>query len=86
MPAPRMYSPRKTTIPKCTAPKSEELKGVTVAVKDNVAVAGVLCTNGTEAVEWVPDVDATIVTRVLDAGGIITGKAACENNCFGAVR
>jgi Asp-tRNA(Asn)/Glu-tRNA(Gln) amidotransferase A subunit family amidase len=31
-------------------------------------------------------VDATLVTRLLDAGGIIKGKAACENNCFGAVR
>jgi amidase len=71
---------------RCTRPKSDELKGVTVALKDNIALAGVRCTNGTAAVEWVPDVDATLVTRILDAGGIITGKAACENSCIGAVR
>ncbi|TVY62840.1 Amidase [Lachnellula suecica] len=66
-------------------PKSAELAGKTVALKDNIALAGVQCTNGTGAVDWVPKVDATLVTRILDAGGVITGKAACENNCFGAV-
>lgn len=30
---------------------------------------------------FVPDVDATIVTRILDAGGNIVGKAVCENLC-----
>lgn len=69
-----------------TAPKSRELEGKTLAVKDNIAVAGMKCTNGTGAVDWTPNVDATLVTRILDAGGVITGKAACENNCFGAVR
>lgn len=57
-----------------------------MALKDNIALAGVQCTNGTEAVDWVPSVDATLVTRILDAGGVVKGKAACENNCFGAVR
>lgn len=72
---------------KSTKPKSSELKDVRIVIKDNVAVADVVCTNGTAAVpNWVPKVDATVVTRILDAGGIITGKAACENNCFGAVR
>jgi amidase len=72
---------------KSTKPKSDKLKGVRIALKDNVALAGVPCTNGTAAIpEWIPEVDATVVTRILDAGGIITGKSACENNCFGAVR
>jgi amidase len=71
---------------RCTKPRSGELKGVTVALKDNIALAGVQCTNGTGALDWTPEVDATLVTRILDAGGVITGKAACENNCFGAVR
>src|SRR2546422_11060549 len=30
----------------------------------------------------VPDVDATLVTRILDAGGEIAGKAVCEHLCF----
>lgn len=62
------------------------MAGKTLAIKDNIAVAGVKCTNGTGAVDWTPEVDATLVTRILDAGGVIKGKAACENNCFGAVR
>ncbi|KAL3427915.1 amidase, partial [Phlyctema vagabunda] len=71
---------------RATKPSSDLLKGVRLAVKDNIAVAGVTCTNGTDAVpDWIPDVDASIVKRVLDAGAVILGKAACENNCFGAV-
>jgi amidase len=59
------------------------LAGKTVAIKDNVCVAGVPMMNGTEVLEgFVPDVDATIVTRILDAGGTIRGKAVCESLCF----
>ena len=28
------------------------------------------------------DIDATVVTRILDAGGTIAGKATCESLCF----
>src|SRR5205823_6769227 len=46
-------------------------------------VAGVPMMNGTAVLEgYVPDVDATIVTRILDAAGTIRGKAACESLCF----
>ena len=39
--------------------------------------------NGASTLEgYVPDVDATIVTRILDAGGTIAGKAHCEYFCF----
>src|SRR4029453_5652380 len=31
---------------------------------------------------YVPDVDATIVERILDAGGTIVGKAHCEYFCL----
>jgi amidase len=59
------------------------LAGKTVAIKDNVCVAGVPMMNGTVALEgYVPEVDATIVTRILDAGGTILGKAVCESLCF----
>ncbi|EXJ89996.1 hypothetical protein A1O3_03064 [Capronia epimyces CBS 606.96] len=69
---------------KSTTPKSALLAGRTVAIKDNIAVAGVRVTNGLAPVngEWVPSYDATVVTRILDAGGIVTGKAACENACM----
>lgn len=29
--------------------------------------------------DWVPKTDATVVTRILEAGGTIVGKAVCEN-------
>ena len=61
------------------------LAGRTVAIKDNVAVAGVPMTNGSAAMgRFVPDFDATVVTRILDAGGRIVGKAACEDMCLSA--
>jgi len=39
--------------------------------------------NGSRILEgFVPDVDATVVSQMLDAGGGILGKAVCENLCF----
>jgi len=58
------------------------LAGQRVAIKDNICVAGVPMMNGTRVLEgFVPDFDATVVTRVLEAGGTIAGKAACEALC-----
>lgn len=34
--------------------------------------------------DYVPDMDATCVSRILEAGGHITGKAVCENLCHSA--
>jgi amidase len=62
---------------------SGPLAGKKVAIKDNICVAGVPMMNGTSVLEgYVPDVDATLVTRILDAGGEIAGKAVCESLCF----
>src|SRR5262245_52696878 len=59
------------------------LAGRRVAIKDNIAVAGVPMMNGSATVEgYVPLRDATVVTRLLDAGATITGKAVCEDLCF----
>jgi amidase len=59
------------------------LAGKTIALKDNVCLAGVPMMNGTSVLEgYVPDIDATIVTRILDSGGTILGKAVCESLCF----
>jgi amidase len=60
-----------------------KLAGKTVALKDNVMLAGVPMMNGAATLEgYVPDVDATIVTRLLDAGATILGKAHCESFCL----
>jgi amidase len=70
----------KTTI---EGARDGKLAGKTVAIKDNVCIAGVPMMNGASTLEgYVPDVDATIVTRILDEGGTILGKAVCEYFCF----
>ena len=62
---------------------SGKLKGKTVALKDNIMLAGVPMTNGSSTLEgYVPDFDATIVTRMLDAGAEIKGKVHCEHFCL----
>jgi amidase len=59
------------------------LSGRTVAIKDNIMVAGVPMMNGSETLEgFVPTRDATVVTRLLAAGATIAGKAVCEDLCF----
>ncbi len=59
------------------------LEGRKVVLKDNVCLAGVPMMNGASTLEgYTPDVDATVVTRILDAGGTIVGKAHCEYFCL----
>src|SRR4029077_6869065 len=56
-----------------------KLKGKTVAIKDNVCVAGVPMMNGASTLEgYVPEITATVVTRLLDAGATLAGKAHCD--------
>ena len=62
------------------APTCDLLKGKTVCIKDNICVAEVPCLIGTDTFTgWIPKMDATVVTRIVEAGGVITGKAVCEN-------
>ncbi len=63
-------------------PSGGKLSGKRIAIKDSICVAGVPMMNGSPLLEgYVPELDATIVTRILDAGGEIVGKAACEDLC-----
>src|SRR4029079_2168615 len=60
-----------------------KLKGKTVVLKDNIMLAGVPMMNGAATLEgYVADIDATVVTRILDAGGPIVGKVHCEHFCL----
>lgn len=66
-----------------TGAESGPLAGRTVAIKDNICVAGVPMMNGSVTLEgYTPDIDATVVTRILDAGGVILGKTNCEHFCL----
>jgi amidase len=64
------------------APKGP-LAGKRVVIKDCVCVAGVPMMNGSSTFEgYVPEIDATVVARILDAGATIVGKAANEDYCY----
>ena len=59
------------------------LAGKKFCLKDNICVAGVPQVNGTEMISpWVPESDATVVSRILEAGGEIIGTATCENMSY----
>ena len=61
---------------------SGPLAGRRVALKDNICLAGVPMMIGANFLDGsVPDIDATVATRILDAGGEIAGKAVCEYYC-----
>lgn len=51
------------------------LSGTRVGLKDHISVAGIPLTLGSRFMEeYVPNIDATVVTRLLDAGAAIVGK------------
>jgi len=75
---------------------SGKLAGKKVAVKDNIAVAGVPLSNGNRALaDIIPDFDAVVVERILDAGATLVGKfnqddysfyGTSDTSTFGQVR
>jgi amidase len=62
---------------KCNVAGADEglLAGKTVSYKDHIAVAGIPETFGAFAMEgFIPDFDATVVERALEAGATVIGK------------
>jgi amidase len=74
--------PYNAWITKCTVEgaTSGPLSGMEIGLKDNIALAGYEMTCGSSVLEgYVPQIDATVVTRLLDAGATITGKLNMES-------
>ncbi len=58
-------------------------------MKDTISVAGIPFTCGTGPYNLstdtpypIPTFDAPVVTRILEAGGVIKGTSTCENYCM----
>ena len=60
------------------------LAGKTVALKDNIDVAGVPTTNASATLPYTPVRDAVVVERILAAGGRIVGKLNMDDFAAGA--
>ena len=60
------------------------LAGVPIALKDLYATKGIRTTAHSRVLaDWVPDQDATVTTRLRDAGAVLLGKLAMHEFAFG---
>lgn len=74
--------PLNAWVTRCLVEGSDDgpLADLEVGLKDSISLAGVEMTCGSKVLEGhVPDVDATIVSRLLDAGATITGKTNMDD-------
>ncbi len=63
--------------------KTGKLAGKRLGIKDFVCIAGIPMTCASHVFAgYVPDIDATIITRILDAGGEITAILNMDNFAF----
>src|SRR5258708_3219761 len=61
------------------------LDGVPYCLKDIVQTAGIRTTAGSSILtDWVPTEDATVVTRLVEAGAVLLGKVNTHEFAFGA--
>ena len=66
-------------------PRGRKLWGLTVAVKDNIDVAGLPTTAACPGYAYTPERNAVAVQRLLDAGAIVVGKTNLDQFATGLV-
>lgn len=60
------------------------LQGIPLALKDNVAVRGSRTTAGSKILaDWLPEADATVTTRLRQAGAVFIGKTNMHEFAWG---
>jgi len=60
------------------------LQGIPLALKDNVAVRGSCTTAGSKILaDWLPEADATVTTRLRQAGAVFIGKTNMHEFAWG---
>lgn len=60
------------------------LHGIPIAIKDLIATQGILTTGGSsQFANWIPDADATVVTKLKEAGTVLLGKTGLHELAYG---
>src|SRR5438094_9038580 len=63
-----------------------QLHAIPFPIKDNIATKGVRTTAGSKILDqWKPDFDATVVTKLKEAGAVILGKTNLHEWALGGI-